>query len=473
MSSFSALNGAFTALTAQRVALEVTGQNISNVNTAGYTRQRAGMEAISGTTRPTMFATGGAPASGVRITSIDRLGDIFLETKLRTQTASTARLEAVAGTWSLVETTLKEPGENGLAAGLDTFFTSWDDVANRPDDAAARSVLLGNATALASSIANGYRAAANQWDSTRAQADAMAVDVNTAAVAVADLNGRIRDAQVSGDNANALIDQRGVLLDGLAAMVGGEVRERADGSVDVMISGNALVRGDRAYAVAVHGSTTLADLSSAGTEPAEGWGSKEGPARLVWAATGNAAVSSGGRVVGLLDSIAPDGPVAGLARTYNEIATTVATEVNALHSSVPGADGTSRDFFAFSPAGTPPALSLTVAVTRDQVVTGNPGEVDGTLAARIADLGGAREQWASAVTQIGVSSGAAYRRAQAAESTRATAESQLLSQTAVDLDEESVNLVMYQRAYEASARVMTTIDQMLDTLINRTGVVGR
>ncbi|PYG01085.1 flagellar hook-associated protein 1 FlgK [Georgenia satyanarayanai] len=473
MSSFSALNGAFTALTAQRVALEVTGQNISNVNTAGYTRQRAGMEAITGTTGPTMFATSGAQGTGVRITSIDRLGDIFLETKLRTQTSSTARLEVVAQSWSLVETTLKEPGENGLAAGLDTFFTSWDDVANRPDDAAARSVLLGNATALASSLANGYRAAANQWDSTRAQADAMAVDVNTAAVAVADLNGRIRDAQVSGNNANALIDQRGVLLDGLAAMVGGEVRERADGSVDVMISGNALVRGDRSYAVAVHGSATLANLTSAGTEPAEGWGSQDGPARLVWAATGNSAASSGGRVVGLIDSIAPDGPVTGLARTYDEVATTLATEVNALHSSVPGADGSSRDFFALSPAGTPPALSLSVAVTRDQVVAGNPGEIDGTLAARIAELGSAREQWASAVTQIGVSSGAAYRRAQAAESTRTTAESQLLSQTAVDLDEESVNLVMYQRAYEASARVITTIDQMLDTLINRTGVVGR
>ncbi|MCM3661976.1 flagellar hook-associated protein FlgK [Georgenia satyanarayanai] len=473
MSSFAALNGAFTALTAQRIALEVTGQNISNVNTIGYTRQRAGMEAITGTARPTMFATSGAPATGVRVTSIDRLGDIFLETKLRTQTSSTARLEAVAGSWSLMETTLKEPGENGLAAGLDTFFTSWDDVANRPDDAAARSVLLGNATALTSAIANGYRAAAKQWDSTREQAAAMAVDLNTTAAAVADLNGRIRDAQVAGDNANGLIDQRGVLLDGLAAMVGGEVRERADGSVDVMVSGNALVRGDRAYAVAVHGSATLADLRSAGTEPPEGWGSKEGPARLVWAATGSSAAASGGRVAGLLDVIAPDGPVANLASSYNELATTVAAEVNALHSSVPGADGTSRDFFAFSAGATPPALSLGVAVTSDQVVTGNPGEVDGTLAARIADLAGARDQWAGAVTEIGVSSRSATRRAQAAESTRATAESQLLSQTAVDLDEESVNLVMYQRAYEASARVMTTIDQMLDTLINRTGVVGR
>ncbi|WP_413451451.1 flagellar hook-associated protein FlgK [Georgenia phoenicis] len=473
MSSFSALNGAFTALTAQRMALEVTGQNISNVNTLGYTRQRVGMEAIAGT-RLTMFATDSAPASGVRVTSIDRLGDIFLENQLRTQTASGSRLEAVAGSWKLIETTLKEPGENGLASSLDTFFTSWEDVGNRPDDAAAKSVLLGNAASLASSIANGYRAVETQWNSTREQTNALADDINTTAIAVADLNGRIRDAQVAGDNPNTLIDQRGVLLNGLAALVGGEVRERPDGSVDVMLGGNALVRGDRSYAVAVHGSQTLATLAASGAEPAGGWDAQSGPARLVWADSGHPAGATGGRIAGLLEAAAPDGPIVDMATTYNELATTLAAEVNGLHSSEAAADGTTRDFFALAGGTTPAAVGLSVALTHtDQIITGKANQVDGSLAAKISELGGARDHWASAVTEVGVNSRAATRRAQAAETTRMSAESQLLSQTAVDLDEESVNLVMYQRAYEAAARVMTTIDEMLDTLINRTGVVGR
>src|SRR5690606_27891692 len=109
MSSFAALNGAYTSLTAQRIALEATGQNISNVNTPGYTRQRVSLEAITGGTQPTM--TGTARGIGVRVTSIDRLGDVFLETKFRAQTASASRLDAMAGSWRLLETSVQEPGE--------------------------------------------------------------------------------------------------------------------------------------------------------------------------------------------------------------------------------------------------------------------------------------------------------------------------------------------------------------------------
>lgn len=472
MSSFAALNGAFTSLTAQRIALEVTSQNISNVNTPGYTRQRADLAAIGGTA-PTLFGGSDTRATGVKVTSVERLTDIFLESRLRTQTASSSRLTAIAESWSLLETTLAEPGEHGLAAGLDTFFNAWHDVANHPADGAAKAVLLGDAASLAADINAGYRAAEEQWDATRTQVDALAQDVNTTAAAVADLNLRIRDAVNAGESANALMDERGLLLSDLAHLVGGEVRQRPDGTVDVLVGGSPLVEGGQANAVAVHGSPRMADLG--GTPPATGWGTAEGDVRLVWADSGQPSGATGGRLTGLLDVLAPaeqGGPLAGLAQSYDTLATTLAGEVNALHSSLPGADGVLRDFFAFD-AGRP-ALTLQVALSDiSQVTTGVAGEVDGSLAARIAELSDARTAWASAVVDLGVDTRTAVRRAGAAENARATAEAQLLSQTAVDLDEESVNLVMYQRAYEAAARVLTTVDEMLDTLINRTGVVGR
>ncbi|QDB78155.1 flagellar hook-associated protein FlgK [Georgenia wutianyii] len=471
MSSFSALNGAYTSLNAQRIALEAVGQNISNVNTPGYTRQRVNLEAITGGTQPTM--TGTARGLGVRVTSVERLGDLFAETKLRTQTSSASRLGAVAAGWRLVETSVKEPSEKGLAAGLDTFFTSWQDVANRPDDTAAKAVLLGNANSLVAAVADSYRAAESQWVATRDQASAIADDVNTTAVAVADLNARIRDAQVSGVPANELIDQRGVLLTDLASLVGGEVRARADGTIDVMVGGNALVRGDQTYAVAVHGTSALEGLAGASSMPDDGWGAHAGPPRLVWAASGDTAGATGGRLSGLVDTLATDGPFAGMAASYDALVTTIAAEVNALHSSLPGHDGVTRDFFSFAP-GLNPALGLRVAVTDiAHLTTGVPGEVEGSIATAISKLSGARDLWGGAVVDLGVSTRAAVRRAEAAEHTRGIAEGQLLSHTAVDLDEESVNLVMYQRAYEAAARVLTTVDEMLDTLINRTGVVGR
>lgn len=467
MSSFAALNGAFTSLTAQRIALEATSQNISNVNTPGYTRQRANLQAITTGGAPTLFGSDAVRSSGVQVTSVDRLGDIFRETSLRTQTSSSARLTTMAESWTLLEASVAEPSEKGLAAGLDSFFGAWQDVANRPDDAAARSVLLGSASSLVTDIAAGYRAAETQWDATRAQADALATDVNTTATAVADLNGRIRNALVAGESANALIDQRGVLLEGLAGLVGGEVRERPDGSVDVMVGGNALVRGDRATAVAVHGSAKLAELGT--TVPAGGWPAHEGPPRLAWADSGAPTGATGGRLAGLVEVLAPadqGGAIANMAQVYDTLATTLATEVNDVH---PG-------FFAIdsTPGSNGAALSLDVAITHvDQITTGADGEVDGTLASEIAELRGARALWSGAVVDLGVNTRTVTRRADAAESTRANAESQLLAQTAVDLDEESVNLLMYQRAYEAAARVLTTVDQMLDTLINRTGVVGR
>ncbi|WP_299279117.1 flagellar hook-associated protein FlgK [uncultured Georgenia sp.] len=471
MSSFAALNGAYTSLTAQRIALEVTSQNISNVNTPGYTRQRASLAAI-GSPASTLFGSSATRATGVTVASVDRLTDAFLETRLRTQTSAAARLTAVAESWSLLETTVAEPSENGLAAGLDTFFNAWHDVANRPDDGAAKAVLLGDAASLAADITAGYRAAEQQWDATRTQVDALAQDVSTTAAAVADLNARIRDALNAGEPVNSLLDERGLLVSDLAHLVGGEVRERPDGTVDVLVGGSALVEGGRANAVAVHGSPSMTDL---GTTPPAGWGTAEGPVRLVWADSGAPAAATGGRLTGLVEVLAPadqSGPLAGLARSYDTLATTLAGEVNTLHASLPGADGTHRDFFTLDAAR--PALSLEVALTHvDQVTTGNPGEVDGSLAARIAELSDTRTAWASTVVDLGVNTRTAVRRAEAAEGTRATAEAQLLSQTAVDLDEESVNLVMYQRAYEAAARVLTTVDEMLDTLINRTGVVGR
>src|SRR5690625_1841069 len=469
MSSFAALNGAFTSLTAQRIALEVTGQNISNVNTPGYTRQRVNLEAIASGVKPTLHSSQGVRASGVQVVSVDRLGDVFLETKARTQASTAARLTATAESWQLLETTVQEPGDHGLASSLDTFFAAWQDVANRPDDGAAGSVLLGNAAALVNDITEGSRNVEDQWAASRSQASALAREVNTTAAAVADLNGRIRDALVSGADANVLIDQRGVLLQDLAANIGGEVRQRADGTVDVMVGGNALVRGDNINEIAVHGSATLAGMTSADANP----GPRDGVARMVWADSGHPAGATGGRVTGLIEALAPTGPLATMAGTYEDLARELVDEVNEVYGSLHD-DGTGDAPQFFTLASDNRVSSLAVAVTTPgDLITGAVGEIDGSLAAQISELSGARDLWSAAVVDLGVETRTAVRRAEAATVTQANAEAQLLSQTAVDLDEEGMNLVMYQRAYEAAARVLTTVDEMLDTLINRTGRVGR
>lgn len=488
MSTFSTLNGALTSLIAQRQALEIAGQNIANVNTPGYTRQRANLQAIEGAA-PASMTSGpqGALNGGVLVTSIDRLGDVFLEARVRQETSSAAFLDAVADTYALLESTIAEPGDKGLAAQLDAFFTSWQDVANRPDDDAARAVLLENASTLVARIASGYRAVESQWQATRIQADALTTDVNTAADAVADLNARIKAITVSSGNPNALIDQRNQVLTQLSRLVGAEARLREDGTVDVMVGGNALVRGEKANRVIVEGANILQDLTNV---PPTG---NTGQVRLLWADSKTDVGATGGRLTGLLSVLAPTnvsgtgGAIAEAAERYNHLVTNdkgtgLADRVNTQHKageSQPLSPGAAffTDFKDGIPEGGPAALALEVLIKdTGKIAAGVPGAgpLDGGNADRISQLAsGLEASWSRTVVDLGVNTRTATQRATNAEATRTVAEGLLTSQAGVDLDEETVNLMSYQRAYEAAARVITSVDEILDTLINRTGVVGR
>ncbi len=105
------------------------------------------------------------------------------------------------------------------------------------------------------------------------------------------------------------------------------------------------------------------------------------------------------------------------------------------------------------------------------------GALDGSWADKIAQqataASGPDKTWSTFVVDVGVRTRAATQRSDVLEASRSSAENLQLSASSVDLDEESVNMLAYQRAYQGAARVLTTMDEMLDTLINRTGVVGR
>ncbi len=472
MSSFSGLSTALSSLIAQRQALEVAGQNISNANTTGYTRQRVSMQAVEALSAPTLYSTNKVAGQGVKVTSIDRIGDIFLDARLRSETSGAAFHKAQAAALSQLETTMKEPADTGVAAQLAQFWASWQDVANNPDDPAARKVLLGDATALTTRIASGYRAVESQWDQARTELDTMATEVNTTATAVAHLNEQIRSILVSGGSANELMDQRSQLVTKLSGLVGAEARERDDGTLDVMVAGNALVRGVEAKAVTVVGSRVMTQATPAAPNP--------DAVRLAWAANPDTPLAlEGGTLASHVANLAPGGLLANAAGRWNDLATTLRSSVNAVHTAAADLSGTTgREFFGTG-AG-PAATALTVAITdANQIAAATPGKgaLDGSAADAMAQLAssttGPDALWRAFVVDVGVQSRAATQRAGVTESARATAETLQLSSASVDIDEETVNMLAYQRAYEGAARVMTAIDEMLDVLINRTGVVGR
>ena len=471
MSSFAILNTAFQGLTAARTGMDVTGQNVANVNTPGYTRQR-----VEQSSNAPLTAMGlgrmphqTTPGRGVEVDGIARLGDLFLESRVR-QTASGDGYAAVrASAFTTVEDIHGEPSDSGLSAELQSFWGAWQDVANAPGNSAQAWVVIEQANSVVDRIADGRARVETAWQQSRTTAGSLATEVNTLAKTVADLNATILTA--SGDGSvNELVDQRNQVTAQLAQLTGATTSSRPDGTVAVLLGGDLLVDGNRVSQVQLAGSTTL--------DGVEG-----DPVHLEWAHRPGAAVAlEGGELAGHLSAMAPAGSggvFAQAAAGYDELATSIATQVNALHSTALTADGEpGGDFFTFEP-GLSAAAGLRVAVTApEQVAAAAPGAGanDGSVADQIGRLGAATDGpdsvWHAHVTHLAVLSGTASDAASIAASSAVAAQQDLLSRSAVSLDEETVNLMQYQHAYQGAARVLTAVDEMLDQLINRTGRVG-
>jgi flagellar hook-associated protein 1 FlgK len=465
-STFSGITTALNALMAHRQSIDVAGQNVANANTVGYTRQRADLTAVSATGHGGLFTKIDAPGWGVQVTSVTRIVDGFVDSRQRDAHAASAFADAVQGAWTGIEQVVNEPSTTGISAQLSDFWASWHDVVNHPDDEATRSQLLSQARTLVDTITTSRSAIDAQFASSRDQLKAVAQEINGTARSVAELNDRIRTAQATGSQVNEMADQRDQLVLHLSRLTGATARANDDGTVDVLLGGSMLVSGNRSTAVQVAGAGQVDEVSTAA-----------GPVHLEFT-DGRSVTVTSGQAGGLLNAMNAAYPSA--AAGFDKVAKTLADSVNDLHRTGKGLDDlgnapANRDFFS----GTN-ARNLTVAITDPRSVaaaSSGGGKFDASLADEIARLdsasGGADVTWRAYVAQVGVDAQAATRRVTLQESVTRQADSARDSVSGVSVDEEMTNLLMFQRAYEGAARVMTTVDQMLDTLINRTGVVGR
>ncbi|OJX80265.1 MULTISPECIES: flagellar hook-associated protein FlgK [unclassified Leifsonia] len=474
MSTFSGLNTAYTGLVAAKAGLDVVGQNLVNANTAGYTRQRVSTTAVEALGSTGLFSGGVKPGQGVFVGGVQRLDDAALSSRVRATSAVAGYSGTRAQALATLESSLNEPGANGLSTQLQKFWSAWGDVSNQAGQQAPAGVLLGQAGSLVTQLAQGYQAVDDQWTALRTQAGGMVDDLNAAASAVAELNGRIRSTLAAGGSANELMDQRDTLTTKIASLAGGVVRANQDGTVDVLVAGNALVQGTEAKAVALAGAQRMSDAAG-------------DPLRLEWSYRPGVAIAlEGGSIAGAVSTLAPadasgtGGVLAEAAAGYNSFAVTIAQRVNDIHRTGATSSGTTGlDFFAIDP-GKPAALGLSVVPTNaSQIATGTPGAggSNGTIADAIAKLGTGTDavdkQWSAFVVRIGVASKVAQQQGDLAALSASSATSALLANSSVDLDEENMNMLAFQHAYQGAARVMTAVDEALDVLINHTGLVGR
>jgi flagellar hook-associated protein 1 FlgK len=469
VSTFSSLNAATTALWAQRRALDVTGQNIANVNTEGYSRQRVDLQAIGGSAIPAFYSTSPGIGAGVSADDVQRIRDAFLEGRGHTEHANSARLLVEADTLEQVETAFREPGKTGIQSLLSEMWDGWEDVANQPDTDAARAQVIQRMETLVGGLQFSSSSLEAQWDQTRDNLDVLVKDVNAAAETVAELNKAIRVAKQAGLPANDLSDKRDVLVMKLADQVGATVRPGQYGTLDVVVGGMSLVSGSNANKLAVAGPVDP-DLITATDKP-----------RIVTASGGYTVTAAGtaGGQLSALNAIIP-----GYRAQLDGIAKGLADSLNAAHATGFDRTGLPGGAVLGSSGGPITAASIKVMISDPKLLaassvgpTGGVAALDNGNADKISqlrqDVTGTDAGYRKMIVELGVQAAVAIRNQdiQAVISTQVDAARE--SVAGVNIDEEMTNMLSFQHAYSAASRMITAIDQTLDTLINRTGLVGR
>jgi flagellar hook-associated protein 1 FlgK len=310
-------------------------------------------------------------------------------------------------------------------------------VANQPESLPARQALVDQAGI----VANAFKQLDSdlQAVSTTASAQYASIagaggEVESAATELAQLNAAIKSIVSSGGQPNDLMDRRDQLLDKLSGYAQVSVTDLGGGTISVAF-------GDAAQPLV---NDTTVNWPQTLTAP-------------------------GGSLGALIDLTSATGTIASYRADLNAVAKSLADSINALHN--PG--GTGTNFFSYT-AGSE-ASTLTVAVGPAAVRTstsGAPGANDVAMAIAGLRGGAADTAYASFVTRVGTEVQDARRQQTTAQVLTNSVEDRRQSTSGVSLDEEMTNLVRFQRAYQASARALTTMDEMLDTLINRTGRSG-
>jgi flagellar hook-associated protein 1 FlgK len=451
ISTFFGLETTLRGILAHQQAIDTTGHNVTNANTEGYSRQTATL----GATDPLLMTAGVGNGnvlahlgSGVGVEGYERIRNQFLDLQYRAQAMQVGYQETTSEQLDQIEMGLSEPGDNGISKQLNKFWSTWSDVANNPSDPAARQALIDQAQNLAAS----FKSVDQQLTTVQSQATAQYAaitgpggDIETIATAISQLNGSIKAFVAGGGAPNDLLDRRDLLIDKLSKLGQVSVNSLGNGSVDIFFGGT---------------STALV------ADTAVNW-------PQVLDSTSPPAGGQLGALLKITDT-APPAATPGIIDQYrtqlNAVAKKLADDVNSFHN--PG--GTGTDFFTYGAAGTE-AGTLTVNVGVAGVRTSSGGTAGANdIALQITNLRGgtADDLYTAFVTKIGGDLKNAQTGEQNANVLLSSINDRRQSVSGVSLDEEMTNLVRFQRGYQASARAMSTIDQMLDTLINRTGTVG-
>jgi flagellar hook-associated protein 1 FlgK len=454
-SLYGTLGIALGSMEAARSAVEITSNNIANVNTPGYSREQVNLsENVPVKIGNVLFGT------GVTLGQPNSVRDSLLEQRLDQENQASSQLSSFLGPLNQVQSLFNEAAGSGLQTPLTAFYNSLTQLATNPTNSAYREGVLTAGQDLASAIRQDTSNLQSLQGSTDLSVVQSVNQVNQLTQQIAGLNVEVSGLQSVGEDAGSFIDQRTQLVRQLSGLIGISETNAGNGSLTIATtSGAALVDGSQSFALStqVNSNTTFHDVFANGVD-------------ITTTITGG---SLGGSIQ------ARDQSIPGILNQLDALAYGVETSFNTQSRAGFDANGNAGvNFFTQPAAPAGAATSIGVAITSPSLVAASS---DGT-----AGSNGNAQALASLQNQNVVNGqtpfdyysnlifniGNQVSQAQSEQTAVGLVQQQLTDQrgaiSGVSLDEEAVNLIRYQGAYEASANVVNVVNQLLTTTINMT-----
>jgi len=468
------------SLNTQQQAIATTGNNISNINTPGYARQRAVI------VEDTLNGSGGQMDMGASVSDIESLRSPLLDSLVQQSLGSKGYADNQASLTSTVQTSLGEQltsstnsssstasvtGSGPIQDALTGFFGALQGLASTPSDATARQVVVTDAQSLTTAINGAYQRLQQTQSGIASDASSITTQINQLSQSIASLNQQITAVQAaSGTPANGLVDTRQADINTLSGLINVTATTQSNGAVNIALADNpavVLVAG-----VYSNGASTTQSLSvnynANAAVPLTVSGSTSGVL-----GTG---VPSGGSLGSDLDvannvigSPGASGDT-GLLGALDDVANQIITQVNTQNEAGYDANGVAGGVIFTGTGAADIAVKSTVVNDPSLIAAGNgTGPLDGSNAlamAQIQNQAGITPALQTMVANLGQTVSTAQNNQTTQDQVAQQLQTQQNSVSGVSIDEEMTNLINFQQAYEASAHFITTISGLYSTLMS-------
>ncbi|MCA9766047.1 MAG: flagellar hook-associated protein FlgK [Carnobacterium sp.] len=477
---FGILNNATKGLNAQQSALQTTSHNIGNSNTEGYSRQKVTMVADNPHTLPGVGQLG----TGVRISSVERIVDPYVNKQLSNENSSLEKYKQKSDVLGQLEGIFNEPSETGLNKSISEVFSSWKYLASNPELPTAKMMVAQKTENFTDTLNHMSNQIEKLHDGTASSIKKEVSDFNSKVEQLSSLNKQIFNVAVKGDSPNDLLDQQDRLVSELAGIAGVEASYDKYNRISISVGGQEILNGESIKTLGVKDSPAgQLVVNKENKDPMD--------------AT-EISIDSG-RIKGSQEALVE---ITNKKQDLNDLAFTFATAVNKIHS----ADKPGNAFFDLSEdkgSNYASLIKVDEAILSDvskinagrELGTGVAG--DGTRAQAIASLqntllgypstdmsyddktmsivskpGGSTVSGAynNTVTEMGIIKQQSDNMVKSQDGLVSLLKSRRESISGVSINEEVADTMKYQNAFQANSRVISVISEMLDTLINRMGV---